>query len=185
MQPLPPPILFPVSFFRGVTNTLPHSFILNACRDNSCFRCLTAAMPKISHTSTQLFERPLTKLKRKVSASIKTFFLVLTSKNIYWNLYACKSSHTRSNCLLAIMPQHQSFILMSHIGFYGIYKAKKYNVVISLCTVIPQNNKITARLVLKTEISHDASLSITPCFQRNRYEAKLKDEHKKQSHTLK
>lgn len=74
---------------------------------------------------------------------------------------------------------------MSHISFYGIYKAKKYNVVISLCTVILQNNKITARLVLKTEISHNASLSITPCFQRNHYEVKLKDEYKKQSHALK
>lgn len=74
---------------------------------------------------------------------------------------------------------------MSHISFYGIHKAKKYNVVISLCTVIQLNNKITARLVLKTEISHDGSLSITSCFQRNHYEVKLKDEYEKQSHTLK
>lgn len=52
LQPLPPPILFPVSFFHRVTNVLPHSFILNACSNTSCFRCLTAAMPKISHCST-------------------------------------------------------------------------------------------------------------------------------------
>lgn len=57
LQPLPLRLcsLYPV--FHIVTNVLPHSFILNTCRDTSCFRCRSQ-----SHCSTIHCERILTKL---------------------------------------------------------------------------------------------------------------------------
>lgn len=62
ISPHSPPNSAPCVLLSRSDKCSPHSFILNARRDTRCFRCLTAAMPKISQCSTELCEKLLTRV---------------------------------------------------------------------------------------------------------------------------